>query len=124
MSGQTDRKTDKHTKCNINREMNFKSLANQCHRNDLDPFSLHSEAMCQTDAWDHRSQKSASHAFDAAKKHIIESNLRSSSQRNANGHVEGIGNVSFFMATPYATASASMSLYGGSPVRSSHRTIP
>jgi len=51
-------------------------------------------------------------------------NLRSSSLRKDDGHVEGIGNVSFFIATPYATANVSMSLYGGSPVSSSHRTMP
>jgi len=51
-------------------------------------------------------------------------NLRSSSLRKDDGHVEGIGKVSFFIATPYATANVSMSLYGGSPVSSSHRTTP
>lgn len=40
------------------------------------------------------------------------------------GQVDGIGRVSLLTATPYATAKASMPLYGVSPVRSSHSSTP
>ena len=50
--------------------------------------------------------------------------LRSSSDLKASGQVEGIGKVSLFTATPYATASVSMPLYGVSPVSNSQTTTP
>lgn len=40
------------------------------------------------------------------------------------GHVDGIGKVSLLTATPYATPSVSIPLYGVSPVNSSHNTTP
>ena len=40
------------------------------------------------------------------------------------GHVDGMGSVSLDTATPYATAKASIPLYGVSPVSNSHNTTP
>lgn len=40
------------------------------------------------------------------------------------GQVLGIGNVKLFIATPYATARGSTSLYGTCPVSNSHKTTP
>jgi hypothetical protein len=70
----------------------------------------------------HRSEQT-SYTLQIIEVHRVQT-VPSIRSRHGSGQVLGMGSVNLFTATPYATARASIPLYGVSPVSSSHNRTP